>query len=296
MWGYDFVLNMTYGFDKVKDQLEGGAYWLSHGHWQRVPHIRDRINDYDWVLYADIDYAINNMKQPLESFLNEWQLFGKHPSIFVPKDFVDGAFTFSSFAVFIKNDPFGKLVVDHWMKIGRGVCEKGNFSNETREYTWLDSDQPGLWYALTQAHRDFSPQFKNETVADICDPSTGLIKTDYAYMDGMANYFSQVGIHFGSEGTDLKDIPPDQPIFWSLPRQNSSGGLGMQLNWGVGGEEAEGRKRYAFAVHAKSVNQWPQQSQESLEYCKSIYGCYARYNDGGVLEIGCDGVNFTVAL
>ena len=69
----------------------------------------------------------------------------------------------------------------------------------------------------------------------------------------------------------------------------------MQLNWGVGGEELEGRKRNAFAIHAKTVDQWPHQAQANLEYCKSVYGCYARYNDGGALEIGCDGVNYTVA-
>ena len=296
MWGYDFIFNMTYGFDKAKDQVQGGAYWLDYGTWQRVPHIRDRLNDYDWVLYADVDYVINDIKKPLESFFNEWQLFGKHPSIFVPKDFDDNEFTFSAFAVLVKNDPFGKSVIDHWMKFGRGLCEKGNLSNETRDYTWLDSDQPGLWYALTQAHKDFFPQLNVSVEATSCDPTTGLIKTDYAYMDGLSNYFRQVGIRFGAEGSDLKDIPSDQPILWSLPKQNSSGGLGMQLNWGVDGERAEGRKRNAFAIHEKKVDKWPQQAQDGLQYCKSVYGCYARYNDRGVLEIGCDGVNYTVAI
>ena len=43
MWGYDYIFNMTYGFDKVNDQLQGLAYWLDYGHWHRVPHIRDQF-------------------------------------------------------------------------------------------------------------------------------------------------------------------------------------------------------------------------------------------------------------
>jgi hypothetical protein len=106
MWGYDFIFNTTYGFDRVKDVEQGGAWWLEHGTWHSVPHIRDRIKDYDWILYADIDYIFADMKRPLESFFKEWQLFDRHPSILVPRDFGGSEFTFSAFAVLVKNDPF----------------------------------------------------------------------------------------------------------------------------------------------------------------------------------------------
>jgi hypothetical protein len=127
LWGYDFIFNTTYGFDKVKDEVQKNAYWLNYGTWHRVPHIRDRINDYDWILYTDVDYIFHNLKIPLESFLKNWELHGLSPSVFIPKDFDDKYYTFSAFVVFIKNDPFGRRVLDHWMDFGRGICPNGNF-------------------------------------------------------------------------------------------------------------------------------------------------------------------------
>ena len=82
------------------------------------------------------------------------------------------------------------------MNFARGLCQKGNLADKKREYTWEDSDQPGLWYALTRAHSDFSGHTK--TVRE-CNLSTGLIDTNYAYMDGMSEYFESVGIHLGCE-------------------------------------------------------------------------------------------------
>ena len=284
MWGYDFIFNTTFGFDRVKDIEHGGAWWLEYGTWHRVPHIRDRIKDYDWILYADIDYIFVDMKRSLESFFKEWQLFDRHPSILVPRDFGGTEFTFSAFAVLVKNDPFGIAVLDNWMKFARGLCQKGNLSDKKREYTWEDSDQPGLWYALTRAHSDFSGHTK--TVKE-CNLSTGLIDTDYAYMDGISGYFESVGIHLGCEGSDLKTVLSDQPILWSTPRQNYSSGLGVQRNWGVSSEEAEGLMRNAFAIHSKVVTDWPQYAQDTLEICKTVHGCYANYTKEGILDIGC---------
>jgi hypothetical protein len=33
IWGYDFIFNMTFGFDRQKDIVEGGKYWLDYGTW-----------------------------------------------------------------------------------------------------------------------------------------------------------------------------------------------------------------------------------------------------------------------
>ena len=160
------------------------------------------------------------------------------------------------------------------MNFARGLCQKGNLADKKREYTWEDSDQPGLWYALTRAHSDFSGHTK--TVRE-CNLSTGLIDTNYAYMDGMSEYFESVGIHLGCEGSDLKTVLSDQPILWSTPRQN----------FGVSPEEAEGLKRNAFAIHSKMVTDWPQYAQDTLEICKTVHGCYANYTNEGILDISC---------
>ena len=172
MWGYDFIFNTTFGFDRVKDIEHGGAWWLEYGTWHRVPHIRDRIKDYDWILYADIDYIFVDMKRSLESFFKEWQLFDRHPSILVPRDFGGNEFTFSTFAVLVMNDPFRITVLDSWMNVVRTVSQ-GKFVRQKKEYTWEDSDQPCLWDALARAHSDFSCCTK--TVKE-CNLSTGLIK------------------------------------------------------------------------------------------------------------------------
>jgi hypothetical protein len=65
LWGYDFIFNTTYGFDEsLADQ-----HWLKYGTWSRVPHILARIKEYDWILYSDTDYVMNDMTRPLESFV-----------------------------------------------------------------------------------------------------------------------------------------------------------------------------------------------------------------------------------
>ena len=104
LWGYDFIFNMTYGFDKELDEKRGGAYWLRYGTWHRVPHIRDRILDYDWILYADTDYIFNDMKTPIEAFFKNWEVHGLNPSVLIPKNTSNGLSTFSAFVVLIKND------------------------------------------------------------------------------------------------------------------------------------------------------------------------------------------------
>ena len=105
-------------------------------------------------------------------FFKEWQLFDRHPSILVPRDFGGNEFTFSTFAVLVMNDPFRITVLDSWMNVVRTVSQ-GKFVRQKKEYTWEDSDQPCLWYALARAHSDFSCCTK--TVKE-CNLSTGLIK------------------------------------------------------------------------------------------------------------------------
>jgi hypothetical protein len=292
LWGYDFILNMTYGFDKDVDEELGGAFWLNYGTWHRVPHIRDRITDYDWILYADTDYVINDMKSPLESFFKNWELHGMNPSVLIPKDFDDGYYTFSAFVVLIKNHPFGRTVLDHWMDFGRGICPNGNFVDKKRKYAWQDSDQPGLWYALTQTHKDFA----NFTGDPVCNNETGLIISNRAFGPEMNKYFASVGAVRGSDGSDLLKVPKHQPIIWSRPNIESMSGIGLQYKWGKKKNEYL-MEDFAqiFAFHNTDVNSWSEKSKRNLELCKTVHGCYARYNTHDMIEIGCDGVEYTVA-
>ena len=54
IWGYDFIFNTTFGFDSTYPNW----HWLNFGTWHRVPHVIARIQEYDWILYTDTDFAI----------------------------------------------------------------------------------------------------------------------------------------------------------------------------------------------------------------------------------------------
>lgn len=291
LWGYDFIFNMTYGFDKERDETRGGAYWLRYGAWHRVPHIRDRILDYDWILYADTDYIFNDMKTPIEAFIKNWEVHGLNPSVLIPKDETNGLYTFSDFVVLIKNDAFGRKVLDHWMDFGRGICPKGNFVAEKRDYTWEDSDQPGIWFALTQAHKDTFPNL-NITSKPVCNNESGLIDTERAFGPEMNMYFDAAGAVVGSDGSDLLKVPVEQRIVWSLPNKESLSGIGIQYKWGNDVQYFTDYGRFIYGFHGTDVNSWSEKSKVSLDLCKQVHGCYAQYDKNGTLHIGCDGVQY----
>jgi hypothetical protein len=135
------------------------ANWLNYGTWHRVPHILAAMDaGYEWVLYADIDYIFQDMMLPLEGFVKQWEHYGKqNVHVFVPNDY-NNYFTFSAFAVMIRNSNFGRRLVQNWLQFSYGLCPRGNFPSIPGEYAWTDSDQPGLWYALAQTHYQFYPE------------------------------------------------------------------------------------------------------------------------------------------
>lgn len=47
IWGYDFIFNTTYGFDGYPKW-----HWLEFGTWHRLPHVKSRLHEYDWILYS----------------------------------------------------------------------------------------------------------------------------------------------------------------------------------------------------------------------------------------------------
>lgn len=143
LWGYDFIFNTTWGFDKNTT----GRYWLDYGTWHRVPHMLAAMDQgYEWILYADTDFVFQDLTVPIESFLKDWQLHNKSDvHVLVPSDWIP-YYTFSAFAVMIRNSLFGRRLLENWMDLAQGLCPNGNFHNGPRNYEWGDSDQPGLWY------------------------------------------------------------------------------------------------------------------------------------------------------
>lgn len=118
IWGYDYIFNTTYAFD---DTYKKDWHWLAFGTWHRVPHVQARIREYDWILYTDTDVLIQDIMRPLESFISEWELYGKtNVQLFVPVDsYATNTFTFSAFAFMIRNSSYGHTILKYWDDFAR---------------------------------------------------------------------------------------------------------------------------------------------------------------------------------
>jgi hypothetical protein len=170
-WGYDYIFNTTFGFSE-EQIVQDKAWWLNYGTWHRVPHMMAALPDYDWIVYLDNDYAFQSMNISLESFVNDWERRGlQNVSVFVPVD-SNSFYSFSAFAVMVRNSPFGRRFLENWMAFARGLCRNGNLAAKPRKYTWTDSDQPGIWYSLAQTHAEFY----NKTYDFPCNETTGLLQ------------------------------------------------------------------------------------------------------------------------
>eukprot|EP00550_Attheya_septentrionalis_P000253 CAMPEP_0198291756 /NCGR_PEP_ID=MMETSP1449-20131203/9178_1 /TAXON_ID=420275 /ORGANISM="Attheya septentrionalis, Strain CCMP2084" /LENGTH=364 /DNA_ID=CAMNT_0043990437 /DNA_START=395 /DNA_END=1492 /DNA_ORIENTATION=- len=295
LWNYDFIFNMTPGFNN--EDIDK-APWLEFGTWHRVPHISSRIGDYDWILYADIDYVFTDMSRPLESFLKEFELYGKDPSVFLPLDQRPSKFMFSAFAVMLKNSVFGSAVLENWMDFGRGLCPNGNFPREELngklKYDWKHSDQPGIWYSLVKTHMDFFQAQKDGTVTHWCNEATGFVNSTWGFAPEINSYFKKINAKTGSDGKSLRDVPDAQPIIWStsnMERGTPYNGLGYQMKFGKRPNDTEALM--AFALH--KAKEMPDFFHMELDICKRIHGCYANYTDDGILQIGCNGIQYPVA-
>eukprot|EP00525_Craspedostauros_australis_P008740 CAMPEP_0198110602 /NCGR_PEP_ID=MMETSP1442-20131203/2619_1 /TAXON_ID= /ORGANISM="Craspedostauros australis, Strain CCMP3328" /LENGTH=439 /DNA_ID=CAMNT_0043766735 /DNA_START=44 /DNA_END=1363 /DNA_ORIENTATION=- len=291
LWDYDLIVNQTESFTQ---QQKDASPWLNFGHWNRVPHLQAIIDDYDWVMYADADHYFRDLSFPLESFLREFKVYNQTPSVFVPTDDIN-TFHFSSFAVLVKNSPFGKRMLDNWMKFGNGLCRRGNKRVRIQRngplYKWQHSDQPGLWFSLVQTYEDF---YQTGNMQPICNKKTGFMNSPNAYIDEINEYFKQAGLIYGHHGDALAQMN-NQPIVWSTVggaiTSHSWSGLGLQLN--TDRKTSFAFRDQAVAVHRKEFE--GTDVERELEYCQRAHGCYARYNAEDMLEIGCNDRVFTVA-
>jgi len=316
LWNYDFFIRTT---DEFKGQYTANITspdqnatrpWLQFGAWNRVPHLQTLMdsNKYDWIMYGDDDLLIRDMSTPLESLLQEIQLFGRYQSVsaILPTDFIEhDQLCFSSFAILLKNSPFGREILERWREFGMGLCAKGNYkSNDITQYSWVDSDQPGLWYALAKAHQ--ARYYPNEEPLNWfrCNNETGYL-AEGANGFTMSNYFRERGYIKGHSGPDLASVPADQALLWSSHRASKDAANettiftngGFAINTMVGGSYADKMPalKHAFAIHTREpMARWDEIFGDSMttqmEQCKKNLGCYANYTEDGVLSVGCDGI------
>eukprot|EP00578_Thalassiosira_sp_NH16_P000653 CAMPEP_0181137962 /NCGR_PEP_ID=MMETSP1071-20121207/33984_1 /TAXON_ID=35127 /ORGANISM="Thalassiosira sp., Strain NH16" /LENGTH=425 /DNA_ID=CAMNT_0023224749 /DNA_START=178 /DNA_END=1455 /DNA_ORIENTATION=- len=321
LWNYDCIFNQTM---EMGLYVEGGIrynsqynntssqktsknpWWLKFGAWERVAHLQAALPNYDWVLYGDLDYIIKDMSRPIESFLKEFELYGKNDiHVLVPRDdnTDDGMLDFSSFSVLIKNSPFGIRLLRNWRAFGMGLCPNGNFRDKSKkqEYSWYLSDQVGLWYALMKTHNDFhNEMYPNNSRLKLpytvkCNQTTGLLQadTDDNFWLDMAHYFRALRYQPGNYGVDLERIDDRQMIAWSTSKNDSMSGLGVDRNWFPNTERFAAT---AFALHYKKPSEyWDPEMQIELSMCKRVHACSLVRNEtsGMILQVGCGRGNAT---
>ena len=290
LWNYDFIFNQTQDLSLIAATDVASSdidrWWLKFGCWERVAHLQAALPSYEWVLYGDIDYIIKDFSRPIESFIREFDLYGKNDvHVLVPADHNDnvkGIYAFSSFAVLVKNSPFGRKLLENWRAFAMGICPLGNFASTDNQYNyeWQHSDQPGLWYALMKTHMDFFPNKALPPSIVQCNATSGLIDDSKTgpWLD-FDNYFRKNGLQKGNYGDELHEVADNQPIIFSKSGDNSRSGLGVDHNWVYNAETGKTFWKYAFALHNNAPShEWNPTMQRELDHCKSIHGCYARLN------------------
>jgi galactosyl transferase GMA12/MNN10 family len=278
LWGYDLIFNTTWAYPDATES----QYWLKWGTWHRVPHMMAALPHYDWIVYADSDWIVQDLVFPLESLIKDWELNGQDAHILIPTDMI-GYHTFSAFAVMVRNSPFGRRMLENWYEFSQGMCPKGNFQTDPNTYTWEDSDQPGIWYSLAKTHYEMYQPSNMEYVLRCTDD--GYINTAKVMAPELNAYFEGVGSPYGAHGEELRanKVPPEQPILWSITHNETKSGLGVQKTWG---EYTTREHQHAFAIHWK--DEFNGKMKEELEMCQRKLGCYAYYDDNTQLQLGCN--------
>jgi len=293
MQGYDFIFNSTAGFPDKQDN----QYWLNYGTWHRVPHIMAALPKYDWILYTDTDYVFQDLTTPLEVFIKDWELHQlRNVSVFVPTDLPpNNLHVFSAFTIFIRNSPFGRRLLENWWEFSQGMCPKGNFASTPGRYTWCDSDQPGLWYAMTKTHSEFrATKTRVKPFQAQCNDITGVLTSQRCMGPETNAYFKRVRAIKGNEYPELDRVPKDQPIVWSKLTRTTRSGLGVQLTFGSWGN-AKGVEdwSHAFGLHVKK--QLTAKMKGDLQNCRRAFNCTADYTEDGVFRYGCSGKSSDLA-
>ena len=314
LWGYDFIFNQTYELtpaflEEEEDAASTGKntkttknamkdidrWWLKYGCWDRIAHLQSALPHYDWIVYGDLDYIIKDLSRPIESFIKEFELYGKNDvQVFLPSDHNDreyNNYVFSSYGLMVKNSPFGRRLLENWREFANGLCPKGNFAYETKEYEWYHGDQPGLWYALMKTHMDHFPNNNSYHSPSIieCNETSGFIdESKNSKWLGFEDYFGENGFEVGNYDENLEKVPKSQPIIFSRSSNDSMSGLGVDHNYMYSAEEGVKYWHTAFALHQKAASsEWDPVMRTELAMCKEERGCYANAIDNG-FEFGCN--------
>ena len=299
LWGYDYIFNTTAGYESDKEYNQTHRSWLQYGHWHRVPALQAVMDrqEHDWIFYTDLDYVIQDLRTPLTSFFKEWELYGhNNVHVLVPND-GDNRYTFSSFAMLLRNSHFGRRLLHHWNRAAFGICPAGNFPPRgDNKYHWEFSDQPGLWYALMKTHAEIIDNNPDWTLP--CNITSGYLLSDSKLRDEMNAYFKAKGYTHGVHAGELNTVPADQPILFSkydtTSPESGRNGLGVQRNWSPLLWKGHSFPR-AFGVHIKVPFD---RLNGDLPFCVQQRGCFARYkanddtnhtSDDAPLEIKCNG-------
>ena len=316
LWNYDCIFNQTQDLtlnhidhdhmnlepsltQPISSSSNVDRWWLKFGCWERVTHLIAALPKYDWVLYGDLDYIVKDMTKPIESFLKEFELQGKDAHVLLPSD-TNGDHTgaFSSFALLVRHSPFGMKLLENWMKFALGICPNGNFASQTKEYDWIHSDQPGLWYALMKTHMDFYPNSVLPQTIIQCDNVTGFINdTGTGPWLGFDDYFVRNKFKAGNYGKMLEKVPNDQPIIFGVSKDESRTGLGVDHNWYYNDAKGYTFWKYAFALHYNRPSQdWDLDMQRDLSMCKNHHGCFSSLDENVSISVGCDGERNTTSI
>lgn len=326
---YDLIFNTTWGFPDVRPR--DGVYstnspyktqsfrtgHLDFGPWHVVPYMEAALPKYDWVLWTDTDYVFQHMDTSIDQLIDEWENehleMIKDVHVLVSPGIVDPnnptkeeRFDFQSWAVLIRNSPFGHRVLHYWREFALGVCPCGNFKQ--KKYTWRISDQPGLWYALIKAHMEKFGNIMTANTTNVgtndfhssllvrlgCNPQTGYLQVNddpFPFEKEINDYFGHVFKNSSHSLSDILNFPSDQPILWSseniLVTGNSSYGvmgLGIDVEPRVGfwqnykpGVTPIPELPHAFGLHVKRA--FSPTILKVIETCQQEHHCKVGYSN-----------------
>jgi hypothetical protein len=283
---YTFIFNTTWGYPNERPRnttRHARNRHLDSGTWAKVPYLQSALDQgYDWVFWNDVDYMFQNLSKPLDEFIQAWDYHGLDVQVFLPNDRAP-RYSFNSWAILIKNSPFGRRLLHNWDEFGQGLCPVANFRQT--KYTWRISDQPGLWYALVKTHAEL---VSNRTFSMTCSNGFLAVKDkNWPVEAELDEYFRYSVFHnLTTPPSNLSEFPKDQPILWS----DAKNGLGVNVEAHVGFRRttiADNKLPTfpeSFGLHIKE--RLPFNVLHDIDQCRHLYGCAASYDTNSTKRFG----------